>query len=64
MPRHTHTIFGRIDRYQGNGTVFREPFEGTAISARNDVATDYAGGGQPHENMPPYETIYYWLRTS
>ena len=28
------------------------------------IRTSYVGGGQPHNNMPPYLTVYVWKRTA
>ena len=28
------------------------------------VATNNVGGGQPHDNMPPYQVAYRWVRTA
>ena len=28
------------------------------------VTTNYSGGGQPHNNMPPYRTAYRWIKTA
>lgn len=27
-------------------------------------STEYAGGNQPHNNMPPYLSVYVWKRTA
>ena len=26
------------------------------------VRGETTGGNKPHQNLPPYQTIYYWLR--
>ena len=30
----------------------------------SDSLTDYAGGGHPHNNMPPYLAVYVWKRVA
>lgn len=35
-----------------------------ALDGSNDRVTGYSGSGQPHNNLPPYEVIAPWRRTS
>ena len=67
MPSHSHgirtsSIDGGMDwvpkDHQGNVNVSELNFnwEGTVIST--------TGGGQPHNNMPPYLAVYMWKRTA
>lgn len=39
-----------------------KPFAATA--SRSTIYTNSLGGGQAHNNMPPYETAYIWKRTA
>lgn len=66
MPTHTHNIRGRIDRYQGSGTVFREPYDPNDIDGErdNNISTYSTGGSQSHNNLQPYITCYMWKRTA
>lgn len=63
MPNHSHKI-----RYTGgyaNGIYGGMP--GTSIDATpvyNDLIMAYEGGGQAHNNMPPYKNVYIWERTA
>ena len=77
MPRHEHS---RIDYVGndgwtiGDGTgiggtqtdAYSYKFSGTQVAsgALSHFATNYAGGSQPHNNMPPYLAVYVWQRIS
>lgn len=54
-----------LDNYGGSneayGFVAGDSSEGNAGNAYNTSAT---GGGQPHNNMPPYLAVYIWKRTA
>ncbi|MCY3908117.1 MAG: tail fiber protein [Anaerolineaceae bacterium] len=62
MPAHNHEF-----RRFGSGNAGAEA---RAIQTRsnsqweaNDVIIDDAGGGQPHNNLPPYQTVNYIIKT-
>ena len=63
MPSHTHNV----DSGNGSPTAYvaggAGDIGGTGknISSKAILAT---GGGQPHNNMPPYLAVYMWKRTS
>lgn len=63
MPKHTHKV-----RYVGsnaNGIYGGQP--GTSKDANpapNELILAYEGGGQAHNNMPPYYTANIWRRVS
>lgn len=59
IPSHRHSIAA-----YGNG--FRAESTGSTANTDNETKmyTDNTGGGQPHNNMPPYLTAYIWKRIS
>lgn len=66
IPSHKHSIFGT------NGAAVFRGGSGSNDAAQaaggrsyaNLFVTDSAGGGQAHNNMPPYKTVYIWERTA
>lgn len=62
MPKHQHAV-----ALSDNGTLDQASFnwvynQTARLYAGTDLA-QYAGGDQPHNNMPPYEVYYCWQRT-
>lgn len=63
MPQHTHgpligsDIISYVSRGGNVGTT-----QGDNLQGANSVGS--AGGGQPHNNMPPYLAVYMWRRTA
>lgn len=65
IPSHKHAIY--VDRNTGttgSGSYYPLTQTTTASSYIDTNTCDYAGGGQAHNNMPPYITRYCWERTN
>ena len=60
MPSHNHG-FKTIEKKAASGTNYsRFASDGDAVGS---VITE-TGGGQPHNNMPPYLAVFMWQRES
>lgn len=71
MPAHGHDTILYVDpngNYQTtrpNQLIGNGNYEGTVGTRGNRIAAgDYVGGGQSHQNMPPYYVVYMWRRTA
>lgn len=63
MPSHIHGTYYRGTYATGSGAWGIDPGTlGTAYSGDNVIQP--TGGGQAHNNMPPYLTVYMWKRVS
>ena len=58
MPSHTHNI-GANSGFRDESSPYSYPHPGTKTKASGAT-----GGGQPHNNMPPYLAVYMWKRTA
>ena len=62
IPSHDHTVsLMARSVYGGNDTYGALNNDGTNTYSYTTTAT---GGGQPHNNMPPYQAVYAWQRTA
>lgn len=62
MPEHAHEIKGEAGG-QGSLSSWSRLDQWCPNYAWN-TWTEPRGGGKPHENMPPYITVYMWKRTA
>lgn len=74
MPSHRHSSDSYVRGYP-DGNIGKDSFvtwvnNGTqetnnpTIQTAEAVRTSAAGGSQPHNNMPPYYTMPFWIRTA
>lgn len=74
MPSHNHGVQqagsdGAIPMEMGkDGTYQNDAYLsfGTSVKpfAESTILISYRGGNQPHNNMPPYLSVYMWRRTA
>lgn len=62
MPSHNHSIT-RTTGAGGDVTGTGVPPH-NAVAAGTSSTTASRGGGQPHNNLQPYITVYMWVRTA
>ena len=62
MPAHQHNQNGSTANSSGYNNM---SLAGTAYSGgETGHKTSKVGGNKPHNNMPPYITVYVWKRTA
>ena len=61
MPSHYHSVsYNRSDGAGGGSWLYLD----NNTPYNNSKDTDSKGGGQAHNNMPPYLAVYMWKRTA
>lgn len=74
MPTHQHNSVKVAQNYltawatenagSSNGFELSSLFKSGLEDNLNKFSGDYSGGGQPHNNLPPYLAVYMWERVS
>lgn len=66
LPSHTHKVVAGSQQYYtqyvGTGSGSYQISEDRSPQGKEPLAAAATGGGQPHNNMPPYLTVYKWQR--
>ena len=65
MPSHRHGQQVTLDTSTGAGNIRATVVGGGSVWSGSDFnQIQNEGGGQPHNKMPPYFTVYAWYRTA
>lgn len=67
MPNHTHYL--RVGNKSGTNKTRYIPYDDASnvsywVEKVKATETDSAGGGKPHNNIPPYYSTYIWRRVA
>ncbi len=64
MPSHNHYVFA-TDVHATTQPQSKDVYSYKEYSTTyNPIYSDFSGGGQPHNNMPPYYGAYTWRRVA
>lgn len=64
IPEHSHTIYVANTASGSTSANNRVRYNNDATSFAGNLSTAVAGGGQAHNNMPPYIQVSIWRRTA
>ena len=60
MPSHTHTLQSGAKTNAWEAPNFVNSYQYQSASPTVGYTVNYTGGGQPHNNLQPYQTAYVW----
>lgn len=64
IPSHQHRLHGWSYSFQDGRSAQFAPTRPYTQYDNTDIMTRTTGGGQPHNNLPPYRAAYIWRRTA
>ena len=64
MPVHNHRQYVTAPTSSGAGVRVDYSSDASSVAYDQGITTGSAGGGQAHNNMPPYLAVYIWKRTA
>lgn len=66
MPSHAHLVAHSFDSAKGTNAPINGQMQRLLYNQGNQYGTQAkpVGGDQPHNNLPAYQTVYYWRRTN
>ena len=69
MPVHNHINGTRIGWFNSGGSGISTTWNQTTANLQVDgnaskITSNNTGGGQAHNNLPPYTTCFIWRRTA
>ena len=59
IPAHRHLVGNKLNAEENTGSPRKDYLE---TGTPNAAQSDYTGGDQPHNNMPPGFAMYVWVR--
>lgn len=62
MPSHNHALYGSLTAKNEQISNSGNNWAQTTTAWEQSKYIKNTGGGEPHNNMPPYLTIYIWRR--
>jgi microcystin-dependent protein len=62
MPYHTHGISLKTTQGGANETIAIPNDQFSTLNSALNFSTQPAGGDQPHNNMPPFHVVHYYLK--